>query len=74
VTLEWLDILIVTSLKACTFKGVKVFQLVVTLINAAQAIVGQSVAIQRVKENYVREHDEEEPRSAFQSARRCNGP
>ena len=34
------------------FQRLKVFQLVVTLINAAQAIVGQSVAITKVKENY----------------------
>jgi hypothetical protein len=40
------------KLKGMHFQRLKVFQLVVTLINAAQAIVGQSVDIQRVKENY----------------------
>jgi hypothetical protein len=40
------------KLKGMYFQRLKVFQLVVTLISAAQAIVGQSVAITKVKENY----------------------
>ena len=42
------------TLKSVHFQRVKVFQLVVNLINAAQAIVGASTAITLVKENYER--------------------
>ena len=40
------------KLKGMHFQRLKVFQLIVNLIDAAQSIVRQSVAIQQVKENY----------------------
>jgi len=40
------------TLKAVHFQRLKVFQLIVNLINGALAIVGPSVAIKQVKENY----------------------
>jgi hypothetical protein len=40
------------TLKAIHFKRLQVFQLIVNLINGALAIVGPSVVIDKVKENY----------------------